>query len=129
MLTKSITLNNRVFVVRPQTVAVIKDMRSVRFGHIQEMLVEFFNRMDDVLSDEYALAISVYFPNSNAPHARQSRCAADVRKYNNADFACMEGAKPTKPIRHLDGGTRKTKRDVAAEAKALEALDALDDES
>lgn len=122
----TINLNDQSFNVRPNVPELISDMRSLNFHNMQEMLVEFFGLMEDgVYSDEYALAIEVYFKGSKAtePKARQGRCSTDVRKYNKALFKCQGKEVPEQQVRHLDGGTRsQSKRDELHATMALEAI-------
>jgi len=118
---KTIELMGSTFVVREEVAKDIMSLDSSSFTNMQELIREFFDMLSDVYSDEYALAMAVYFKDSKAWNAksRQTRCSIDVRKYNESTFKCMEGVVVDHRVRHLDGGTRATKRDVAASKNAL----------
>jgi len=120
---KTITLHGSTFTVRPPVVEIINEMKDLGFKNIQELVMTFLEVIPEsaVHTDEYALAIAVYFEDSKAWREadRQSRCATDVRKYNTAVFKCMGNENPEVLVRHLDGGTRATKRNEKASLDAL----------
>lgn len=121
---KTINLYNVSFSVRSLATDAIRAMaQDVTFSNIQEMVVEFFGRMgEEVWTDEYALAVAVFFKDSVAwQDKRQARCATDVRQYNKGAFKCQDG-KP-EPIRHADGGKRTTTVDAASALDALAEID------
>lgn len=121
---QTINLYNSTFTVRPETLETIRELKPLNHTTVAAMLVEFFDRVEDVYSDEYALAVAIYYPKSNAwGSKRQARCATDVRKYNKAEFTVQQETKPEKEVKHLDGGTRRASRDMAAAEDALSQID------
>lgn len=101
----SIQVGEQSFNIRTSFNATVLSMEGREFKHIQHLLVELFSSVEDVHSDEYALMVYMHFPKSSIVNNRRHRAIADVRKYNNGDFAIQE-AKPDTQVRLLDGGTR-----------------------
>ena len=127
---KAINLHSQSFEVRPEVAELIGKLPKPK--NIQELLCSLFGALngDGVYTDEYALTIAVYFPDSKAIDLdkRQGRCAADVRKYNHVEFKCQldsDGVPPAGPpaqVKHLDGGKRSSQLDELAVAEGLEQL-------
>jgi len=106
---KTITIRSQSFVVREDLAALLQS--KVKDGDewptIQDMLVWLFTVQAEVHTDEYALAIAVWFPESTAVREanRRTRATADARKFSKGELRGQEGA-PVLPARILDAGSR-----------------------
>lgn len=121
---QTITIASRSFAVRSEVLELIKGKEGESWNTIQDLVCWLFDEAGDLYSDEYALAVFVWFPESTAVEAekRRGRALADARKYSRGKFACQE-QEPDREVRILDAGSRtKARSDDEHAAQVFQML-------
>lgn len=119
----TITVNSLSFNIRSEFKDVLDVLNKANYPHIQALIVAMFDLVDELYSDEYALAIYAFFPKSLAVNNRRARAAADVRKYNKREFAVQQDMEESDhQVRLIDSNTRSGGSDASHAADILSQL-------